>query len=80
MELTFQNVLLAKPIAETLPILKKLWRVLRAIALWEIWKARLQHCMAGKSMTAWGVIRKIWTRLCVFLKLFWTIKLKKIKP
>ena len=79
LELTFQNVLLAKSLTATLPVPKKLWRVLQAIALWEIWKARSQHYMAEVHTTAWGVIQKIWTRLCVYLKHFWSIKLRKVK-
>jgi hypothetical protein len=79
MELTFQNALLAEPLIKALPIPNKLWRVLHAVAIWEIWKAQSQHYMADIRTTSWGVIRKIWTRLCLYLKHFWSLKMRKIK-
>jgi hypothetical protein len=74
--LHFKHALLAEPLTDALQIQKELWRVLRAIALWE---ARSQHCMAGVQTTPWGIIRKILIRLCVNLKHFWTLKLRRVK-
>jgi hypothetical protein len=77
LELNYQHVLLAEPLQSEVPVPKILWAIVRAISCWEIWKARCRHYMDNQSSTSKNIIRRIWNRLGIYLRLFW--KRKKVK-
>jgi hypothetical protein len=79
LELTALHVLTAEDLPPDLHIPFKLWAVLRAVACWEIWKARCSHFMNSISTTPAHIIRTIWYRLLLYLKLFWRNKCTRIR-
>jgi hypothetical protein len=77
LELNYQHVLLAKPLPEDLPIPGKLWAILRATTCWEVWKARNKHYMEHITSLPWSIVRRIWHRLCIYMRVSWQQQLTK---